>query len=66
LVERRPGLANVGDELMVVKFDGQVWVTEPRSERRWKQRSSKSLSPELRFNDGTMIRAEVLSNVREE
>ena len=56
---------DVGDQLMKVKFDGQVWVTQ--GDRRWKP-TQLEVNDMIRvwINDGTMVKAELLSNVREE
>lgn len=58
---------DVGENFIRVKFDGQMWVTEPGSERRWKP-TQLEVNDVIRatVNDGTMIRAEILSNVRDE
>lgn len=57
---------DVGDSFIKVKFDGQVWVTEPGGDRRWKP-TQLEVNDLIRatINDGTMIRAEILSNVRD-
>jgi hypothetical protein len=56
---------DAGDQLMKVKFDGAVWVTQ--GDRRWKP-TQLEVNDVIRvtINDGTMVRAELLSNVREE
>jgi hypothetical protein len=56
---------DVGDQLMKVKFDGQIWVTQ--GDRRWKPTQLEVNDViRVRVNDGTMVKAELLSNVREE
>jgi hypothetical protein len=58
---------DVGESFIRVKFDGQVWVTEPGGDRRWKP-TQLEVNDVIRatINDGTMIRAEAISNVRDE
>jgi hypothetical protein len=58
---------DVGESFVKVKFDGQLWITEPGGDRRWKP-TQLEVNDVIRatINDGTMIRAEAISNVRDE